>query len=209
MRLASSFCKLAGVMLAALFLCLAPARAQEKSAFVKLLEPFIDKREVAGVVTLAANEGKILELDAVGYANIEGMVLIKIDGVFWIASMSKPITAALLMMLVDEGKLKIDDPVEKYLPEFKGQKLAARARRSWCSPARPITIKDLLTHTSGITPHTALKPVPKLDMISLKDQCLLYAPGTADFRARHRVPLQQFRHQHCRPGGRGGRRHAV
>jgi CubicO group peptidase (beta-lactamase class C family) len=175
----------AGVMLTALVLALVPADGQENVAFRKTLEPFIDKHEVAGMVTLVADAEKILELDAVGYANVAGKVPMKVDGIFWIASMSKPITGVLLMMLADEGKLKVDDPVEKYLPEFKGQKLKRKGSSELVNPARPMTIKDLLTHTSGIIPHQALSPVPRLDMVSLRDQCLLYAreplqsePGT-------------------------------
>ena len=78
------------------------------------------------------------------------------DAIFRIMSMTKPITAMGIMLLRDEGKLSIDDPVEKYLPEFKGQMLVASkdvdadgGTVTLKKPARPITLKDLLTHTSG------------------------------------------------------------
>jgi len=73
------------------------------------------------------------------------------NSIFQIMSMTKPITCAAVMTLADEGRLSINDPVEKYLPEFKGQKL-----KSGGTPAHPITIRDLMTHTSGV-PATSSK----------------------------------------------------
>ena len=75
------------------------------------------------------NKDKVLSLEAVGYADIAAKTPMQTDDLFWIASMSKAMTAAALMMLVDEGKVKLDDPVEKYLPEFKGQQVKATAVR--------------------------------------------------------------------------------
>ena len=92
------------------------------------LQPFVDNHVLAGAVTLVASKEKILSLEAVGYAEIAAKKPMRTDNLFWIASMTKPITATALMMLVDEGKVSVDDPVEKYLPEFKGQKLADGGR---------------------------------------------------------------------------------
>jgi CubicO group peptidase (beta-lactamase class C family) len=75
------------------------------------------------------------------------------DALFRIASMTKPITALGIMILVDEGKLAIEDPVEKHLPEFRGQMVVAERGKDTVTlkkPARPITVRDLLTHTSGM-----------------------------------------------------------
>src|SRR6267142_777667 len=69
------------------------------------------------------------------------------------ASMTKPVTAMGILMLEEEGKLSIEDPVEKHLPEFRGQQLIVKKEGATITlgkPARPITIKDLLTHTSGL-----------------------------------------------------------
>ena len=85
------------------------------------LQPFVDNHSLAGAVILVANKDKVLILDTVGYADIAANKPLRPDALFWIASQSKPITATALMMLVDEGKVKLDDPVEKYLPEFKDQ----------------------------------------------------------------------------------------
>src|SRR6476469_9362737 len=105
--------------------------------------PFIEDREVSGVVTLVATPDRIAHLDAAGEADIATGKPMKPDTIFWVASMTKPITATAVLMLQDEGKLSVDDPVEKHLPEFKDLKAADG------KPAR-VTIRHLLTHTSGM-----------------------------------------------------------
>ena len=75
---------------------------------------------LAGAVTLVAAKDKVVSVETVGFMDVKGKVAMRPDALFWIASQSKPITATAVMMLVDEGKLSLDDPVEKYLPEFKG-----------------------------------------------------------------------------------------
>ena len=89
------------------------------------LQPFVDQHTLAGAVVLVASKDKVLSLEAVGYSDVAAKKPMRTDDLFWIASMSKPMTATALMMLVDEGKVNVDDPVEKYLPEFKGQMLVA------------------------------------------------------------------------------------
>ena len=112
------------------------------------LRHFIDDREIAGAVTAVATPDRIVHLHAAGNADLGADLAMLPDTIFWIASMSKPILAVLLLMLQDEGKLSIDDPVEKYLPELK------RMRTKDDKPAR-ITIRHLLTHTSGMGEITA------------------------------------------------------
>src|SRR5262249_21136885 len=117
------------------------------------IQPFVDNRTIAGAVTLVARHGQVLGLDAIGLADIKDATSMRPDTLFWIASMSKPLAATAVLMLQDEGKLTVDDPVEKHLPEFKGQwLLEARTNDSQTlkRPPRPITIRDLLTHTSGM-----------------------------------------------------------
>jgi CubicO group peptidase (beta-lactamase class C family) len=98
------------------------------------------------------------------------------DAVFWIASQSKPITATAFMMLVDEGKVSLDDPVEKYLPEFKGQMLSAEegGRKTLRAPRHPITVREVLSHTSGLPFKSAKEPGP-LDKLPLRDAVQSYA----------------------------------
>ncbi len=94
-------------------------------------------------MTLVATPDRVIHLDATGNASLNPREPMRTDSIFWIASMSKPILATLLLMLQDEGLLSVDDPVEKYLPEFKGLKTADG------KPAK-VTIRHLLTHTSGM-----------------------------------------------------------
>ena len=86
-----------------------------------LLQVFVDKHQLAGAVALVVDNTKVLSVEAVGFADIAGKKPMKTDSLFWIASQSKPMTATAVMMLVDEGKIALDDAVEKYLPEFRGQ----------------------------------------------------------------------------------------
>jgi CubicO group peptidase (beta-lactamase class C family) len=106
------------------------------------------------------------------------------DAVFWIASQTKPITAVGLMMLVDEGKVKLDDPVAKYLPEFKEVMLEAKGKDSPQKPTQVMTVRHLLTHTTGM-PFQSPEEKPTLDVLSLRDAAASYAktplhsePGT-------------------------------
>jgi CubicO group peptidase (beta-lactamase class C family) len=114
---------------------------------------YVDRHQTAGTVTLVARKGKVLSLDAVGWQDLEAKIPMKPDTLFQIASMTKPVTAMGILMLEEEGKLSIDDPVEKHLPEFRGQQLITKKEGltvTLTKPPRPITIKDLLTHTSGL-----------------------------------------------------------
>jgi CubicO group peptidase (beta-lactamase class C family) len=104
---------------------------------------FVDEREIAGAVTLVATPDRIVHLDATGMADIGAGKPMRTDAIFWIASMTKPVTATAVLMLQDEGKLSVDDLVEKYLPKFKDVKTANG------KPAT-LTIRHLLTHTSGM-----------------------------------------------------------
>lgn len=141
------------VALAAVVATAAVAKAQQKSgeadtppaisAISERLLPFVADREVAGAVTLVATPDRIVHLDAIGKADIADGKPMRPDAIFWIASMTKLITAAAVLMLQDEGKLSVDDPVEKYLPEFKNLKTAEG------KPVR-VTIRHLLTHASGM-----------------------------------------------------------
>src|SRR5262245_56859973 len=124
---------------------------------------YIAGKEIAGAVTVVATPDRIVHLDASGQAALEPAKAMQTDDIFWIASMSKPILGTLLLMLQDEGLLNVDDPVEKYLPEFKGLKTADG------KPAQ-LLIRHLLTHTSGmgeITPAQARASKTLSDVIPL------------------------------------------
>ena len=108
--------------------------------------------ELAGAVVIVGTKDKIVYEGATGMANSADRISMEQSTLFRIASMTKPITAIAIMMLVDEGKLSVDDAVEKHLPEFKGQMLIGLQNKELTpkKPKRPITLRDLLTHTSGL-----------------------------------------------------------
>lgn len=117
------------------------------------LQEYVDKKVVAGAVVAVGTHHGLLGIETVGHQNVEQDLLMRPNSTFRIASMTKPITALAVMILVDEGKLSVEDPVEKHLPEFKGQMLIAGRDKDTLTlkkPSRPITVRDLLTHTSGL-----------------------------------------------------------
>jgi CubicO group peptidase (beta-lactamase class C family) len=103
----------------------------------------IDQKEIAGAVTVVVGKDKILHLESTGHADLATKRAITPDTLFWIASMTKPITGVAVLMLQDEGKLDVRDPVAKYIPEFAGLKTPSG------KPAN-LTITQILTHTSGL-----------------------------------------------------------
>ena len=132
---------------------------------------------MAGAVTLVATKDAVVSLEAVGYSDLAAKVPMKTDALFWIASMTKPLTAAAFMMLVDEGKVNLDDPVEKYLPEFKGQWVATEQDADHTlltKPTHPITIRNILSHTAGLPMISPLEKFPD-SPISLEMRVRSYA----------------------------------
>ncbi len=112
------------------------------------MRSFVAQGRTAGIVTLLGYRGQVIHADAVGYQNLELKTPMRLDSLFQIASMTKPITAVAVMLAEEDGLLTVLDPVEKYLPEFKDLKV--KDGNTLVKPARPITIRDVLTHTSGM-----------------------------------------------------------
>lgn len=154
------------------------------------MQQFVDQQEIAGAVTVVGRKDGILSFEAVGYLSLEKKMPMTKDAIFLLASMTKPITAIGVMQLHEDGKLRIDDPVEKYLPEFEGQMLIAEERpdsRLLKKPSRPIMLKDLLTHTSGLPgqyPAGLSSLYQKRDRtlaegtVAISQQPLTFEPGT-------------------------------
>jgi CubicO group peptidase (beta-lactamase class C family) len=119
----------------------------------KGMQRFVDRKEAAGIVTLVAREGKVVDVHAVGFQDVEKNVAMRTDSIFRIASMTKPITSVAIMMLYEEGKLLLSDPVSKFIPAFKGSRVheGTDASATPVAARRAINIRDLLTHRSGIT----------------------------------------------------------
>ncbi len=119
------------------------------------LQSWVDNRQMNGCVGFIARNGKIVYQKAFGYDNVEKKTPMRTDHIFRLASQTKAITSVAVMMLYEEGKLTLNDPLSKFIPEFKNPTVIDKfnlADTTWTSiPAkREITIKDLLTHTSGL-----------------------------------------------------------
>lgn len=148
--------------LLALLLVAAPLVAQESNkGFAPLadrFDKFVADGDTAGAVVLIGTKDGIRYQMAFGKKDVTSGDKMTTNTLFRIASMTKPITALGIMMLQDEGKLSVDDPVEKHLPEFKGQQIVVSTDKekgtvTLGKPPRAITLKDLLTHTSGLSPY--------------------------------------------------------
>lgn len=130
------------------------------------VQRFVDGKLLSGAVTLVARRGRIAHFEAHGLMDMEANTPMRKDAIFRIASMSKPVTGVAIMMLLEEGKLRLNDPVSRFIPEFKDMKVAV-VRPGAAAPAaapgqrpipeyytvpanREITVRDLLTHTSGL-----------------------------------------------------------
>ena len=199
--------RLLAILLAAL--CLPPAlSAQSASSFdavAPAMQAFVDKGEAAGVVTLLATRDDVLHLAATGSSDLATSRKLRTDDIFWIASMSKPITAVAIAILADAGKISFDDPIHRYLPEFRDVQVANSGEL--VQPSHPMTLRDVLTHTSGLGELTERDPHLTLAETSrqLAQRPLRFQPGsrwgysTAGFDVLGRVvevvagmPFDQF-----------------
>ncbi len=130
---------------------LAPERLERIGSAV---QQSIDDKRIAGVVTLIVRHGRVAWFDARGMADREAAKAMQKDSIFRLCSMTKPIVSTAVMMLYEEGRFLLEDPVSKYLPEFKNPKVLVKPASgpSYTIPAtHEITIRDLLRHTSGLT----------------------------------------------------------
>jgi len=178
----------------------------------QLIERYIADKQITGAVTVVTRKGRVAHFEATGQMDAESRVPMRKDGIFRMASMSKPVTGVAVLMLMEEGKLRLTDPVSRFIPEFKDTKVAMtkatppgpgaaaaaangqplRAPEIYTVPAaREITIRDLMTHTSGLesggagtregarlapreTTQNLASYIPKLGAVPLDFQ-----PGTA------------------------------
>ena len=138
------------------------------------MQELVAKNEVAGAVTVVVSKDRVLHLEATGSADLAAKRPMTPDTLFWIASMTKPVTGVAVLMLQDEGKLKVSDPVAKYLPGFADLKTPSG------KPAN-LTITQILTHTSGLgeasgPPAQDAKTLADLEKIWLATP-MQYEPG--------------------------------
>jgi methyl acetate hydrolase len=156
------------------------------SAIDRMFQAAVDKGEIPGVVAAVTNKDRIVYLKAFGKKDVAKGVPMSTDSLFRIASMTKPITSVGIMMLYEQGKLRLDDPAGDYLPAFKGRPVMATfnnqdATYTTRPASREITIRHLLTHTSGLgypfTSATVLAIQTKTGQ-DPKQLPLLFDPGT-------------------------------
>jgi|TARA_Y100000310_G_scaffold341900_1_gene442782 CubicO group peptidase (beta-lactamase class C family) len=119
------------------------------------IQGHVDAGRLAGAVVLVAQHGKVRKLAAMGHQDLENKVPMQTDTIFRIFSMTKPIAGAALMVLHDEGRFKLSDPVEKYIPEFAGLQVAKEdgpdGKPVTEPPAHKMTIRELMSHSGGLT----------------------------------------------------------
>ena len=165
--------------------------AERLTRIDQLIQREIDAKQISGAVTLVSRRGQIAHFKAQGLMDVEGGRAMQRDTIFPLASMTKPVTGVAVLMLVEEGKIRLSDPVSRFIPEFRDTKVAirkptARGQESdadvYTVPAdRDVTVRDLMTHTSGL------------------------ASGPARLSAGHRMGLQRAGgHRHTGTNRRGG-----
>lgn len=142
------------------------------------MEEAVKAKQAAGIVTLVMEKGKVVHYDAAGMADIAKGRAMEKDSLFWIASMTKSVNGAAILCLVDDGKLSLDEPASKWLPELANVTVAGGAK-----PEMPITLRMLLSHTAGIA-FPSRKPTDgaislKAYVASLIKTPLAFQPGSA------------------------------
>ncbi|HVG53625.1 MAG TPA: serine hydrolase domain-containing protein [Vicinamibacterales bacterium] len=207
----SAIFALAGLLGVSLYAATATARpddvglsAERLKRVTELMQRHIDAKTFSGAVTLIARNGRIAHFEAQGLMDVESKKPMQKDTIFRIMSMTKPVVGVAVMMLVEDGKVRLTDPVGRFIPELQNLKVTALNTDGVAQPAnaiaapmptrtvdavRPITVRDLLTHTSGLTSGGAsaaqLSQVPigageslSVVMPRLKNVPLDFQPGT-------------------------------
>ncbi|MCP5330605.1 MAG: beta-lactamase family protein [Pseudomonadales bacterium] len=129
--------------------------SEKLATLTSALRSEVDDGQLAGIVTLVARHGKLVQQDHYGYQDLENGVAMEQDTIFRIFSMTKPITGVAMMMLHEEGKFALDDPVSKYIPEFADLVVAKDDAPNGIPmaelPAHPMNMRELMSHTGGLT----------------------------------------------------------
>jgi len=156
----------------------APAASPEITA---AMQPYLESYKLAGIIGLIADKsGRVHFRNLLGFADVEAKKPISEDTVFWIASMTKMFAGASIMMLVDEGKVRLEDPVTQFIPQLgKWMVVEEKDDRHVLlkPPARPVTIRHLLSHTSGLTGSSELQQATGSDSTPLKTRALSSVTG--------------------------------
>jgi CubicO group peptidase (beta-lactamase class C family) len=145
------------------------------------MQPYLDSYKLAGIIGIIADKtGKVHYKNLLGYSDVEAKKPMRDDNVFWIASMTKMFAGASIMMLVDEGKVSLDDPVTKFIPQLTNWMVVAEkdADHVLLKPlVRPVTVRHLLSHTSGLTGSSELQKITGSDSTPLKARAISSVTG--------------------------------
>ena len=153
----------------------------------KRMRELVDQGVLSGAVTLVQRHGAVASLEAVGWADIEAKKPMRPDTIFQVMSMTKPFVGTAIMMLADDGRLSVNDPVEKHIPEFRGQMVVVSRNADGTvlmkKPVRSVTIFDLMTHTSGMAylPPAGIGDLNTTMDRTLADAVLLYSQMPLEF----------------------------
>ena len=210
--------------------------AQKLERIREVLKQEIEQGKLPGTVVMVARKGKLVYADAVGFQDKETGQPMALDSVFRIYSMTKPLVSVAAMMLVEDGKIQLTDPVSKFLPAFKGQQVSVRARRcrsSRASPTRHVAGRPRDDRAGPAAPHRRASPMARSPATRRSRtptrKAGVYLPGVRDYDSRDMTPAEQVervgkaplahqpgtrvgiqpRVRHARPRGRGGVRQAA
>src|SRR5215510_10035650 len=182
---------------------LAPAPAEQAGMSAKKLERVrealngeINRGNLPGAVVMVARKGKLVYSDALGFQDKGEGRKMALDSIFRIYSMTKPLVSVAAMMLVEEGKIQLTDPVSKFLPAFKNQRVSVAradaefARLTYTNVAadREMTVQDLLRHTSGLAYGEITQTAAVRDAYA---NAGVYLPGVRDYDARDMTPAEE------------------
>ena len=181
----------------------APESVGFSSAGLKVFEQamgtLVDEGQLAGITTLVSRHGKVVAFSAYGYQDVEAKTPLAKDTIFRIMSMTKPIVGVAMMMLFEEGKWKLDDPVARYIPEFKDLKV--RTPSGDVAQLHPMTMRELMSHTAGFdvlaapayaNVNIADRDKPLQTMIDKLAAIPLAAQPGTDWRYGHSVSIQGY-----------------
>src|SRR5580704_3025174 len=170
------------------------------------MQAIVDQGLLSGVVTLLWRNGEVAQVTTNGLANRETKSAMRRDTIFRIASMTKPVTTAAALMLMEEGKLKLDDPITKWAPEFANMQVLKDAQGpvedTYPSP-RDITVEDLMTHRSGLAyGFTSIGPIAHAHQKALGDVLNSDTPPDVWMKALGSLPLsyppgERFHYSHA------------
>lgn len=145
------------------------------------LKPYLEEFKIAGIdAVIADRHGNILFRNRLGHADLENERPISENDLYWVASMTKMFAGASIMMLVDEGKLRLDDPVTKYIPQLRQWKVAVPNENGTVvlhAPTQPVTVRHILSHTSGLAGSAEIQQVFGSDATPIRFRALASVTG--------------------------------